>query len=194
MTGEAQTVGGVPLEILKEHQIRTTANAAAMAEPLPGPVRDAVSGRSPIKVGKYQVRACKDCDIEYLSLLNHPMNGLRLEMAARPDAKFEDLWADFEKQHNYRGPMAWQICYLLTHDPDDVDQVFEREGIEGIKNAARKEFSRLSPSAVVELTPACLIQYMRSWTPVLSYEPAATDDDDAPLKKNPVGSVTDSGS
>lgn len=185
---------GIPVDVLRQNQIVKSANAAAMAEPLPGPVREVVSSRAQVRVGNYVVRECMDCDIEYLSLLEHPMNGLRLEMAARPDAKFEDLWVEFEKTHNYRGPMAWQICYLLTHDPDEIDRVFEKDGLNGIRECARKQFSRLRPAELMALTPACLVQYMKSWSPVLSYGPAETDSDDEPLKKNPANSVTGSGS
>lgn len=191
MPGDIQAISaatGVPEEKLRDHALRTVTDAAAMAEPVPGAVRDALLGTSPLKVGGYAVRACYDGDIEYLSLLEHPLNELRLrtaaisaEDAAQREKEFQDIWKGFVESHQYRGPMAWQLCYLLTRSLDDVDAVFANGGLDGIRSAAKKEFSRVTPTALMQLTPACVTQYLRSWNTVLTHG-AAEESDDGPKK------------
>jgi hypothetical protein len=179
---------GLSPEKLAEYHVQKQAEQQAMAEPLPGSVKEAIAGRVPIKVGKYSVRPCFDGDIEYLSMLDHPLNELRLQTAAisatDPDERkkqFDVIWNKFVESSGYRGPMAWALCYVLTHTLDEVDEVFERGGLDSLRIAAKKEFSRVGPREVSELTPVCVGQYLRSWNSMLGYESA---DDDSGSKKN----------
>ena len=176
---------------LNEARVAIESGRQAMAEPVPGAVRDAIEQRTPIKVGSYSVRACEDGDIELLSLLEHPMNQLRLETAAigavEPEDRkkaFEAIWTRWVESHSYRGPMAWQICFILTHPGEDVDAIFDEGGLVAIRDAAKKEFRRLGPRQLMELTPVCINQYLRSWNTMLSHEPMADDDSGELVKKN----------
>lgn len=196
MAGElekASVLTGIPVEGLIEGEVRKQANAQAMAEPVPGAVRDALLQRTPIKVGDYFVRACCDGDIEYLSLLEHPMNELRLQVAnitvEDPEARkaaFEAIWEKIIASHRSRGPMGWQLAFLFTHTPDENDAVFDKGGLEALRKAAKKEFSRVESVIVRQVADACIAQYLRSWQPMLSYDAAATESDDGEVvvKKN----------
>jgi hypothetical protein len=172
--------------------VMRAAGRQAMAEPVPGSVRDAVLQRTPIPVGDYSVRACEDGDIELLSLLEHPMNELRLQVAAMPDGdpeqrkqSFDAIWSKWVESHQYRGPHAWEICFLLTRPGEEADAIFEKGGLDAVRNAARREFRRLSPRAIMELTPVCITQYLRSWNTMLSYGSSEGDgENDLGLKKN----------
>jgi hypothetical protein len=178
-------------ENLIEQSVRVAANNQAMAEPIPGQVREAILGELPIKVGKFTVRPCFDGDIRYLSLLEHPLNELRLATAAMVsqdkdsrEKEFEAIWKKFVGVHNYRGPSAWELSWILTHDIDEVNKVFRSGGLEALREKAEGEFCRLSPKDVVEVTQVCISQYLKSWGPMLAYEAAESSDDDAPVKKN----------
>jgi len=189
MSGELETAAaqlGVPADKLKEHQLRLTANAMASAEALPGPVRTAFDPCQNIQVGPYSVRPCYDADIEYLSLLSHPLNEMRLQAQASGDGNVPNLYQP-------QGQPAWQLCYLLTTDIDEIDALFEKGGIEAFKKAAKKKMSRLQLSALVKLSEACIEQYGRFWLPVQEYGPAQIDDDSPEPKKN-AGSAMGSGS
>jgi len=179
MSGELDKVAaetGIPAQKLKEHKVLMQANAMASAEALPGPAREAFSPCPDIKVGPYDVRACYDGDIEYLSLLGHPLHEMRLQAQMEKSADIPNLYQP-------TGPMAWQLCWLFTRSLDEIDGVVEKGGLDAFKSAAKKEFSRWGLSELIQLSEACITQYGRYWEPVLSYGPASTDDESAPVPK-----------
>jgi len=183
MSGEidkAAAALGVPKEKLQEHQLRMTANALASAEALPGPVRDAFSPCPVIMVGEYSVHPCYDGHIEYLSLLEHPLNQMRLEAQMNPESEVQN-------QYQPTGPAAWQLCYLFTHTLDEIDDLVEKGGLDALKRAAKRQFSRLQMGALIKLSEAAIQQYGLYWAPVLSYGPAESGDDDHEPKKKPEG-------
>lgn len=148
------------------------AGKQAMAEPLPGSVRDAFAVSPDIQCGRYTVRPCYDADIEWLSLLGHPLHEMRLRRESSQDGKVENLYEP-------RGRYAWELFYMLTHPVDEVDELMAKDGLEAFRAAAKKEFSRLQFHGLLKLSEACLAQYARYWDPTLSYGPAS-DGEESP--------------
>jgi hypothetical protein len=175
MTGETPTATA---EAVIEDQVREAAGQQAMGEPLPGPVRDAFTPMQSVRCGPYTVRFCCDGDIEYLSLLDHPLNEMRLRKIANPDPN-----APVESLYEPTGKMAWDLCYLFTHTLDEVDELYENGGIPAFRKASKKEFSRLTYTMLAALSTACIQQYGRYWNPVLSYGAAESQDEEGVVKK-----------
>lgn len=170
---------GVPVEKLVEHQAKQIADKQASAEPLPGPVRDAFSINPSVKCGDYTVRACLDYDIELLSNLKHPLNEMRLAVIASEGREVPELFKP-------SGSMAWELCFIFTTPIDELEEIVDRVGVEGLKLAAKKRFSRLQPSGLSVLSAACIKQYLASWNPALAYgEAEAEDDESGEPKKKP---------
>lgn len=194
MTGELEKAAetlGVSVERLRDHQLRTAANDLAMGEPLPGAVRDAFAVMPDIKVGRYTVRPCYDADIEWLSMLEHPLHQMRLNAQASGGA--------VENLYTPQGPAAWELCYMFTHPVDEVDELMTSSGLDGFRRAARKEFSRLQLAGLVKLSEAAIHQYGMYWNPLLDYGAAKAEDDDGepvivPAVKKNEHSQTGSGS
>lgn len=179
MTGELEQVAalsGVPTEKLKDHLLRKQTDAAAMAESLPGPVRDAFEPMQSVKSGPYTVRYCCDGDIEYLSLLEHPLNEMRLRAQANPEAKIDDLT-------QATGQTAYDLCYLFTHSLDEIDDLWESGGKDAFQKASKKEFKKLTMMQLVALGTVCVQQYGRYWNPMLSYDAAESENGEV-VKKN----------
>jgi hypothetical protein len=184
MSGDLQVISdktGVPLEKLAEVSARNIANAQAMAEPLPGPVRDAFSVCEGIKCGPFTVRPCYDGDIEYLSQLGHPLHEMRLQAQANESGEVENLYRP-------QGKAAWELCYLFTRSLDEVDAVVEGGGLDAFRKDAKKVIgNKCSLSMLVALSTAAIKQYTAYWEPMLSYGEIETDDDEG-SKKNPPAS------
>lgn len=175
MAGELEQVAaatGLPAEKLADHFLRQQTNAAAMAEPLPGAVRDAFAPMQDIEVGPYKVRPCYDGDIEYLSLFDHPLHEMRLRAQAAGSGEIENLYQP-------QGPMAWELCYLFTHSLDEIDALVEEGGLDALRKEAKKEFSRKRLAALVAISEAAIQQYGLYWQPVLSYGASESGDGDA---------------
>ena len=174
-----ETVTGVPAEKLLEHSAKKIADAQATGEPLPGAVRDAFSLTPDIKVGSYTVRACLDFDIELLSMLNHPLNEMRLAVIASEGKEVPELFKP-------SGSMAWELCFIFTTPVDELDELVGKLGLAGLKNAAKARYSRLQPVGLATLSAACIKQYLASWNPALSYgEAEQVNEEGEPVKKNP---------
>lgn len=167
---------GLPAERLADHLLRQQSNDLAMSEPLPGAVRDAFSPVQDIKVGPYSVRPCYDGDIEYLSLLKHPLHEMRMRARASKSGQVENL---YEPQ----GPKAWELCFLFTHSLDEIDEIVAKGGLSALQTGAKKEFSRKQLLALVEISNAAVQQYVLYWQPVLGYGAAAPEGEDGEAEK-----------
>lgn len=169
---------GISPEKLLEHQAKQTADKQAMAEPLPGPVRDAFSINPSVKCGDYTVRACLDYDIELLSNLKHPLNEMRLAVIASEGREVPELFKP-------SGSMAWELCFIFTTPIDELEGIIDKVGIEGLKLAAKKKFSRFQPTGLTLLSSVCIKQYLASWNPALAYGEAEAESEEGeePKKK-----------
>lgn len=169
---------GVSEQQLADHLSRQKANDLAMSEALPGPVRDAFTPVQDIAVGPFKVRPCYDGHIEYLSLLKHPLHEMRVKAMTQG--------ASVANTYEPQGPRAWELCFLFTHTLDEIDELVAKGGLLALQAAAKKEFSRQTLLALVQLSNAVIQQYAAYWQPVLGYKPAEPDADaDGGEKKTP---------
>ena len=169
MNGEKHNLPPEILAAFKNAEQESILVNQANATPLPGALRDAFSPQQDIVVGKYVVRPFYDLDFEILQQIDHP-----LAKMAMGGEKFG------EKIQDLRGQSAWSICWLLTHDVDEVDDMASK-GAEAVIKASRKEFSRLQLGGILEITKAVLDQFSRYFSTVVGLVPPESDD--APVKK-----------
>ena len=150
---------------------RREISARAAATPLPGALADAFTFQPDIKVGKYIVRAFCEADFEYLQALEHPMHEILIATFSGKESS-----ADYFSS----GQKAWELCYLLTHSIDELDNLF-KAGKQAVKDAAEKEFKRLPFGSVSTIHAAAVKQIMDASKTAIGY--GASDDDDG-SKKN----------
>jgi len=151
--------------VAEEREIIAQANAT----PLPGALRDAFAAQQDIKVGKYSVRPFYDMDFEILQMLDHPLAKMALG-GEKYGERIQDL----------RGINSWTVCFMLTHDVDEVDELSQK-GAEAFQRAARKEFGRLQLGGLLEINKAILEQFGRYFSTVVGLE-AVDNGDGAPKK------------
>ena len=147
-------------EKAKQHAMEDEAGRRAASTPLPGATRDAFAIQPDIKVGSFNVRPFYDIDFEFLSMLEHPLhkmmvNGMKGEKA--------------EDEFFPRGSMVWELAFVFTRSPDDVEAAFKAGGVSGVKNEAKKQFSRFQLAALTQLSQAVIKQMSIYWEPVVAY-------------------------
>ena len=164
----------IPLPPGAEEKLREVAAGAgvvrdANSEPLPGAAADAFAIPQHIDVkGRYQVRPFYDADFEIMKALDHPLRKMVLG-----GEKFG------EKLEDFSGMNCWVLCWLMTHDCDHVDALAET-GVEAMKSAAKKEFSRLPWAALIEIQKAVFEQFGRSVSTLVGF----SSEEDSSVKKN----------
>lgn len=146
---------------VQEIQEKREVLAEANNTPFPGPMRDAFAIAPEISVGKFKVRPFYEIDFEFLTAIGDPLKML-VEQSAT-DA--------FEP----RGKPVWQICFMFTHDVDEVESLL-KQGIEPFDAAAKKEFcGKFQLAGLMEIIKAVLIQRNNYWSPVIGYGAAPED-------------------
>jgi hypothetical protein len=171
MTGEHEQLPAALAAKLEQAKLDKEATQAANATPLPGALADAFSPQQDIIVGKYKVRPFYDLDFEILQMCEHPLAKMALG-GERYGEKIQDL----------RGASAWLVCWMMTHDVDEVDELAQ-QGKEAVQKAARREFSRLQLGGLLEISKAVLEQFGRYFSTVVHLVAAESDGEDAPKKK-----------
>ena len=150
---------------------RREASARAAATPLPGPLADAFIPHPDIKVGNYTVRAFCEADYEYLQSLEHPIVDMLIAAFSGKESQ-SDYFASGQK--------AWELCYLLTRPIDDLDAQF-KNGVQWVKDAAKKEFSKMPFGAPSIIHAAALKQVMDAGKTAIAY---GSSEDSEGSKKN----------
>lgn len=136
----------------------------AVAEPLPGPLKDAFWIPPSIAVGPFSIRPFVDIDYEFLSKLNHPLHQ-KFKNAIEGKGEAEDEMVFLPK-----GPDAWCLFWIFTRSPDEVETVLNQEnGKDLLLTAARKEFSRLRTPALAALFTAVMRQISLSNLTTIEY-------------------------
>ena len=145
---------------------RRSASKEANAKSLPGPLADAFAIPDSIRVGKYLVRPVLEVDMLFLQQLEHPL----YKMLNEKDSE------DFKMS----GPLAWQLCYIFTHDVDDVELAVSDHTL---KANAQKEFGRLQIGGISKIVEAVMQQLAAYAAPIIGYGNA---EDGEGSKKNAV--------
>lgn len=152
-------------QVVEKYKAENLTALAAMADPLPGPLKEAFAPDLTVAVGEHRLRPFYDADFEMLAMLNHPLQ--KMMESAMEDGKEPDLPLP-------RGPQAWQAIWLLTTDIDAAEDMF-RQGVDKVKEAARLKFSRKGIHELAQLYTGVVKQMSRYWNPVLAYGPAEAE-------------------
>lgn len=142
----------IPAEVLqaKLQQFANEDNLAreAGASPRPGAVADAFALQPKIKVGKYDIRPIYDVDFEFLKELENPFESFAVGLKMDIDAFVP------------RGLVAWQIFWVLTQDPEEIEKALSdpERGVKWANAQARAEFGRCQMPALLQLYTAFVHQ------------------------------------
>lgn len=151
--------GGNPVEVIEQDLARRGKEGqvalAAASVPLPGPAADAFTVVPDVPVGPYKVRPFYDIDWEFLKALDHPW--------------YHIMSASLQQQESSvafvpMGQPVWDLAFVFTNSPDDVEAWFKSEGKDGVQAEARKQFSRLRLPALKALTEAISYQQNIYWS------------------------------
>lgn len=166
------------VERVRQENAADDAGKRALAEPLPGPLRDAWALPDSIKVGPYEVRPFYDIDFEFLSLIQHP---LYKEMLASQSGK------EAAEEFFPRGPAAWELCWIMTRSVDDVEAAIKLGGRVALAAAAKKEFSMKQLSALMQLVTAATRQMSVYWSTAQTFGAAPANGEAANGERPPSG-------
>jgi hypothetical protein len=147
----------------------------AATTPLPGPLADAFAPQPDIVIGPFKVRPFYDADFEFLSWLEHPLHRFMLK------GEGEDFVP--------RGPMAWELCWLMTRPIEEVEKIFAAGGRKAVSEAARGVMGRLQIAALTALCDAAIRQMTVYWSPVLKYG-AATEKKEGEVAQEPQNPIS----
>lgn len=151
--------GGNPVEVIEQDLERKRREGqvalAAAAVPFPGPAADAFSVVPEIPVGPYKVRPFYDIDWEFLKALDHPW--------------YHIMSASLQQQESGvsfvpMGQPVWDLAYVFTTTPDEVEALFKQGGKDAVQAQARSLFSRLRLPALKALTEAVSRQQTLYWS------------------------------
>ncbi len=140
--------------------------SAALAEPRPGPLKDVFAVVQDIQVHRWKVRPFYDVDFDFLGALSHPLavmmkQTLGGEQSVKMDAAL------------VRGEEAWDLAWIMTRSPDEVEDTLKAGGVPLLKQKARAEFSRLRLYGIGMLIEAVFKQVGIYWSPGIEYEEAS---------------------
>lgn len=173
------------------------AGLVSSAIPLPGPAAGAFSVLPPVKVGPYSVREFVDADYETLQQLEHPLLSMietaymGMDTQGKSDDEKKQLLDEMAKRDDRilrqisRGHHAWELCWIMTHDPVEVDSVLRKAGVQNLRDQARAEFSRRRFPALALIVSAAVEQMTLSWSTRLAVEPVKTGEQEAPATLPP---------
>lgn len=151
--------GGDPVEVIEKDLERKRREGqvalAAAAVPFPGPAADAFSVVPEVPVGPYKVRPFYDIDWEFLKALDHPWYNA---MAASLRAEESNV------QFVPMGQPVWDLAYVFTTSPDEVEALFRQGGKDAVQAQSRALFSRLRLNALKALAEAVTYQQTIYWS------------------------------
>lgn len=143
----------------------------AAASPFPGPLRDIFASQPSRQVGPYMVRPFYDLDVETLTRLQHPMAQIMIDgMAGIPT----------QVQFIPRGQPGWDLAWMMTHEPEEVDKVMESEGIKGLQQQAKKEFGKCNLAQLTAIATAVGEQIRVYVSPHLGYGAKSAEGEQSP--------------
>ena len=140
-------------QLVSEAKAEDKAARAALSVPMPGPLRDVFAIQPNIDVGIYKIRPFVDFDFEVLQQINHP------------------IVIDPTIMKN-NGRRAWQLIWILTHDPDEVELSIKDGSFD---TKARQEFGKYQLAAVLQLMTAVLEQFKIYWSTSIPYGGSESD-------------------
>lgn len=144
-----------------EQDVEDNAGKQAAATPLPGALRSAFAPQPFITVDEFKVRPFCDADFEALQFLDSPIQKMVAHAFEGEASNDKDIDGIIRKLS--RGADAWNLCYVLTTEPDELDELFKNQGVNGVKAAAKQKFRRLQTAAVIQIVMACIEQFNKSW-------------------------------
>lgn len=137
---------------LEEQAVEDLAGKRALAEALPGPLKDAFALAPDIQCGPYAVRRFRDGDFRILAALKHPFNEfLRATMLG-------DVTGGGVKLE-VAGDDCLVLAYVFTEEPRKIkDMLAQPTGAKEVLEAAQDKFEELRLAGRAELMNAIIQQ------------------------------------
>jgi hypothetical protein len=148
----------------------------ALSVVLPGPLADTMGIDSDIPVGRWKVRPFYDLDFEFLAQIKHPLYEAMVGAMLRKEVDVNFVPS---------GAPMWNLAWLLTRSPEEVESKVKEIGYAGVGTLARNEFGRLRLIDLVKIYQAVSDQMGRYWSVVQEHGPAEVADKEAPKAENP---------
>jgi hypothetical protein len=175
----------LPEHILKRQADQDAADnlaKGAVAAVLPGPLRAAFAQQQDIEVGDFRVRPFYDADFETLEQLGNPLVQM-IALSFNGQESEQESAAIIRKCS--RGQHAWDICHILTTDPEAVDATLRAGGITALRAEAKKRFGMRMPTGMLlQIVNAGMTQMNRSWDTMIGYGAAETPDNGEAASSN----------
>ncbi len=159
------------------------ATRIAAGKALPGPTAQAFNPQPEITVGPFKVRPFVDADFETLQILGNPLQEMvSLALAGqKSEVQVEKIIPKVS-----RGQHAWDICFVQTTPPDEIDEILASGGAAALKKASRKAFgNKYNSMLIVSLVMAAIEQMNKSWSTMLAFGPAEKNGEGASGAPNP---------
>lgn len=154
-------------------------NAAAAADPLPGPLLDAYLPE-PFQAAGLELRPVVPSDIAMLKRLKSPLIELMKQSAAAH--ALPDSGAAPEPKVEFGDEEVWELVYLWTHAPRE-NRALLAKGAPAFREAAMAMADGL-PMAVAtqgrEIMNAIVGNYLRAFSTRLAHAPAASGEGNFP--------------
>ena len=165
-----------------EQQVEDLAGHRALAEPLPGALKDAFSLAPDITVGPYKVRRFRDGDFKILAALDNPLNDF-----LRACLNGDKTGAGIKVEPT--GQAMWDIAYVFTRPAIETAKMIRDQGVQAFQEAAEIEFSELRMAALAEILGAIIDQAHIYATANIAYDYPAKEGDDGASRPNPPSSA-----
>ena len=165
-------------EKLKQMAVEDLAGHRALAEPLPGPLKDAFALAPEIVVGPYKVRRFRDGDFKILAALDNPFSEwLRACLLG------DQTGADVKIQPT--GQAMWDLAFVFTRPAKQIKEVIQSVGIKGLQEQSEEEFGEFRLAALSKILAAIIDQSSIYATANIEYGPAETEGEDGASTPNP---------
>lgn len=168
----------IPKEIQEKVQAAAQAlaqedavGAQAQAVLFPGPLKQVFAPKQDIDVRSWKVRPFYDADWETFAALNHPIDDLRKQAMANVRAGKTQDEVNTERME-VRGPMVWQMAYVLTTPCREVRKLLREKGVAGLNDAAEEKFCETDAFELKDLAEAVMEQMGRYFAPTIGHGPA----------------------
>jgi len=127
-------------QTVRQQAAEDALGAEAARAALPGPTRDIWSPSPDITVGIYKVRRFVDRDFMLLDAIGHPLKSF----SAMSDGSYDYIPS---------GPLAHQLCWLMTHPIQECKQAV-KGGVDKFKEDASDQFGELPLQAIAAIMTA----------------------------------------
>lgn len=168
---------------LELNAIEDLAGKRALAEPLPGPLKDAFSLAPEIVVGPYNIRRFRDGDLKILSALENPFQEwLRACMLGDETGKGIKI--------EPTGQSMWDLAFIFTRPAKEVAEFLSSAALKAeMQQKAESEFGELRIAALSKILAAIIDQASIYASANVEYGPPVKEGEEGASTPNPPSSA-----